>query len=357
MPGPLAKYEQELISGALMPDPAQRHVAQALQKLFEALTTKPKKRWWSRSSAPSIRGIYLVGEVGRGKTHLMDLLAESLKAHDVPTLRSHFHGFMIDVQQSLKGLAGHADPLIQVADDITQSYRVLCFDECHVEDIGDAMILGELFNRLFERGVVLVTTSNQAPDDLYADGLQRARFLPAIEAIKTHCQVIRLEAQEDYRLRTLTQAPTYFYPITQAHIETLSDRFEALSGQQATADQLTVNGRVIPTLGQAGSVIWFDFATLCQTERSVRDYRAIFDQFSTVLLSGVPQMGHEDDNATKRFIHLIDEAYDRAIKLIILAEAAPLALYQGQRLTSSFERTGSRLIEMQSVDYLAKSSA
>ncbi len=354
MPGPLAQYQAEIEQGGLIPDPAQRDVVVVMQSLFDALTTPRKKPWWPMRSSRRIRGIYVVGSVGRGKTHLMDLLAQSLNDHGVPVWRIHFHRFMAKVHEDLKTLVGKKNPLSLIADRIASDHRVLCFDECHVEDIGDAMILGELLQRLFERGVVLVTTSNQTPDELYTDGLQRVRFLPAIEAIKTHCQLIRLEAKEDYRLRTLRQAPTYFYPLDNDHLEKMAERFRALSGHDSTHTSLTIQGRSIEAIGAVGHVAWFDFHSLCQTERSARDYSDIFDEFQTVLISGVPIFGLDDDNATKRFIHLVDEAYDRRIKLVLSAADLPQRLYGGKRLTTAFERTASRLIEMQSSDYLAQ---
>lgn len=354
MPGPLARYQAELEQGGLIQDPAQRDVVVVMQSLFDALITPPKKPWWPMRSSQRIRGIYLVGAVGRGKTHLMDLFAQSLDDHDVPVWRIHFHQFMAKMQEDLKTLTGKKNPLSLIADQVASDHRVLCFDECHVEDIGDAMILGELLQQLFKRGVVLVTTSNQTPDELYTDGLQRARFLPAIEAIKSHCQLIWLEAREDYRLRTLQQAPTYFYPLHHDHQEKLAERFRALSGHDPTHTDLTIQGRNIEAIGAMGHVVWFDFHELCQTERSARDYSDIFDEFQTVLISGVPIFGIDDDNAAKRFIHLVDEAYDRRIKLVLSAADLPQRLYGGKRLTTAFERTASRLIEMQSSDYLAQ---
>lgn len=356
MPGPLARYQAQINRGELVQDPAQREVVDALQSLFEQLSKPRISSWWPWRSQPAIQGIYLVGAVGRGKTHLMDLLAESLNEAGTSVWRIHFHPFMVKMQADLKSLEGQKNPLSKVAERVANTYRVLCFDECHIEDIGDAMILGELLQQLFDRGVVLVTTSNQTPDELYTDGLQRQRFIPAIESIKAHCRVIHLDSEEDYRLRTLKQAPTYFYPLTDAHQARMEERFEALSGHMATATALSIQGRTIQTRGASGHVVWFDFHQLCQTERAARDYSEIFDQFQTVLISDVPKLGLDDDNAAKRFIHLVDEAYDRRIKLILAAADLPQSLYEGQRLASAFERTASRLIEMQSVEYLAEAS-
>jgi len=356
MPGPLAKYQAQVEAAKLVRDPAQLLVAHELDALFDQLRRHEKKSWWPTGRTKTPKGIYLVGSVGRGKTHLMDLLVESLQEHQIRVWRIHFHPFMAHIHEQLAILGGQRDPLASVAKKIAQNHRVLCFDECHVEDIGDAMILGELLHHLFAQGVVLVTTSNQTPDELYRDGLQRARFLPAIEAIKKHCRIVRLDSENDHRLRALTQAPTYLYPITPDNLIGMSQRFVALSGQEPVPQSLVVQGRVMQAMGIANSVAWFDFGQLCQTNRAVGDYSELFDAYKTVLISGVPTMGSDDDNAAKRFVHLVDTAYDRQIKLVLLAADVPQSLYAGQRLKSPFERTTSRLIEMQSKDYLEKSS-
>lgn len=282
----------------------------------------------------------------------MDLFVEALEAEHIPAIRRHFHAFMADISDQLRALKGQANPLERIATQIAASHRVLCFDEFHVEDIGDAMLLGELLRALFAKDVMLVATSNTPPDELYADGLQRARFLPAIEQIKVHTQLIELNGQADHRLRALTKAPTYFFPLDETTNVRMQERFATLSGTTASTGVLTVQGRDMKAKGLSQSVVWFDFDEICRTTRSSLDYIELVNRFETLMISGVPIMMVDDNDAAKRFIHLVDEAYDQRRKLIVSAAARPEALYQGTRLSQSFERTASRLIEMQSEEYL-----
>lgn len=352
MASPRDRYQHQLDLGELLPDAKQAAVIDRLQSRYDLLL-QPKPPWWRPwAKTAAIRGIYLVGSVGRGKTALMDLFVESLQAAKVGVERVHFHRFMASIQDQLKALDGTANPLDKLADRIAEHSRVLCFDEFHVEDIGDAMILGGLLEKLFERQVVTVMTSNTHPDNLYADGLQRARFLPAIDQIKTHCEVVWLDADQDYRMRTLTQAPTYFSPINAQTDASMGERFVALSGAQADPGTVEIMGRRLPVIGQTKAVVWLSFEVLFQSPRSSRDYIALIERFPTILVSHVPQLDGDDNDAAKRLIHFIDEAYDRSAKLIIQADTPPDDLYQGKRLSAAFKRTASRLIEMQSVDYL-----
>jgi cell division protein ZapE len=352
--GPLARYRRLIESGAIRPDAAQLEAVEKLEQRFLDLSARPPG-WLGklRRRPADVRGLYLHGQVGRGKTMLMDLLAESLEAAASPVWRIHFHRFLDQVHARMHQLGHQRDPLKRIATEIAGRARVLCFDEFHVGDIGDAMILGELLKRLFENGVVLVTTSNTAPDQLYADGLQRARFLPAIEAIKTHCEVHELAAEEDFRLRELIRHPVYYYPDDAAALADLAAEFQALAaGERISSAALEIRGHQLQPLKRAGSVAWFDFATLCQGPRASGDYIELAQRFGTLILSEVPVLSNQDNDAARRFIHLVDECYDRAVKLIIAAAAPPEALYTGQRLAAPFQRTVSRLIEMQSRDYL-----
>ena len=353
--GPKDLYEALVTEGRLVADPDQRTLLGHFQKLFERLRNNPpgvidKLRKRHRP----VTGLYLHGSVGRGKTMLMDLLAESLESTGIPVRRIHFHRFMDSVHDQLGREKDRQDPLESVAADIARRARVLCFDEFHVADIGDAMILAGLLKGLFARGVTLVATSNTAPTDLYAGGLQRERFLPAIAAIERHCQVETLEGAEDYRLRELIRHPVYHHPADDHANEELAEEFHALAaGEQVSQASLKIRGHTIQPIKRAGSVIWFDFATLCEGPRAATDYIDLARRFGTLIVSDIPQMTEDDNNAARRFIHLVDECYDRAVKLIIAADVAIEELYSGQRLAAPFERTVSRLIEMQSHDYLA----
>lgn len=353
--GPLVRWQALVDQSRLTADAQQRLILQAFQNLFERLVEARPGLFarLRRSKAPQ-QGIYLHGQVGRGKTMIMDLFADSLNSAGVAVERLHFHRFMDRTHQQLKALQGRRDPLQQIAADMAGRHRVLCFDEFHVTDIGDAMILGELLKALIARGLTLVATSNTAPDGLYADGLQRARFVPAIEAIKQHCQVINLDSAEDYRLRELIRHPTWLCPQTAASLAELDEEFRALAaGESISEAPLIVRGRQLQPRRRAGSVAWFDFDTLCRGPRSSADYIELSRRFSTLIIQDVPALSDDDGNAVRRFIHLVDECYDRAVKLIIAAALPIVGVYQGERLAQPFERTVSRLIEMQSHDYLA----
>jgi cell division protein ZapE len=355
-PGPLARYQSQADQGLLIPDFRQFALAGLLDRRYQALLEKPR-RWWTpwRASPDPVRGVYLHGKVGRGKTMLMDLLAISLEQAGQPVWRIHFHRFMAHVHDRLATLDGQKNPLTQVAQEIADRARILCFDEFHVSDIGDAMILGELLHQLAELEVVLIATSNTEPDALYADGLQRARFLPAIELIKSRCDVVEMDSGEDYRLRELSRHPVYYWPESAETLRDLEKEFLALAAGEGIGEcQLTIRGRPIRAQRRAGSLAWFDFATLCEGPRAAADYIELACRFGTLIVSGVPVLDDSSNDAARRFIHLIDECYDRAVKVIISAEAAPEALYVGTRLQAPFERTMSRLIEMQSHDYLAR---
>lgn len=352
--GPVRAYQALVSEGRLRPDPAQQQLINLLENRFQRLVKQHSgllKRL--RTKRKPVEGLYLHGEVGRGKTMLMDLFAACLDDAGIPVWRIHFHRFMDHVHAELASLQYKRDPLTIVAGRIADRGRVLCFDEFHVADIGDAMILGELLRHLFDR-VTLVATSNTEPDELYADGLQRARFIPAIEAIKRHCEVISLDATEDYRLRELVKHPVYYAPQSDATLEALDQEFRALTtGERISEQAIKIRGHSIHPCKRAGAVVWFDFATLCKGPRASADYIELARRFGTIVISDIPQLDDSDNDATRRFIHLVDECYDRSVKLIISAEFEPGQLYCGRRLARLFERTCSRLIEMQSRDYLA----
>ncbi|MBD2859719.1 AFG1 family ATPase [Spongiibacter sp. KMU-158] len=363
MPTPLQRYQRDLEKPDFSHDSAQQHAVECLQRLFDELCAAPTLApsgfkakvggLFGRKPEPVlIRGLYFWGGVGRGKTYLMDTFFDTLPFEN--KMRAHFHRFMQRVHKDLKALAGEKNPLILVADRIAEEARVICFDEFFVTDITDAMILAGLFQRLFERGVVLVATSNIVPDGLYKDGLQRARFLPAIALLKKHTEVVNVDGGVDYRLRTLEQAELYHSPLDPAAEVSLMDSFRRLAPEEPQHDlRLDIEGRGIMARYVADDVAWFDFAELCDGPRSQYDYIELARIFHAVVLSNVPQLGAGRDDQARRFINLIDEFYDRNVKLVISAEVELESLYSGGRLEFEFERTCSRLLEMQSESYLA----
>lgn len=352
---PRERYAADLKRDGFVADAAQAHAVDALQTVYESLLATPPHHWLGRLRLPwpRVQGLYLWGDVGRGKTYLMDTFYEALPFSR--KRRAHFHRFMLEVHARRNRHSGERDPLLPVAEELAQDARVLCFDELHVSDIADAMILGRLFEALFEHGVTLVATSNVAPDQLYQDGLQRERFLPAIERLKQHCTVLNVDGGTDYRLRTLHGAALYLHPCNAEAMDALGKRFAALTphGRRQPAT-LTVNDREIPARGIGEGVAWFDFHELCDGPRSAADYVELARICHTVILSYVPLLTSEDDNAARRFINLVDEFYDQRVKLLIGAEAPIETLYLGTRLKFEFQRTVSRLTEMQSQEYLAK---
>ena len=370
---PLERYRDEIARGVLRPDPAQAALAEELERIHRSLAAARDGgllsrlgRRFGRGRREPVRGLYAWGGVGRGKTRLVDLFASATRSD--PTLRLHFHRFMQHVHGELKTLPEREDPLRIVAGRLAERARVLCLDEFHVSDITDAMILARLLAVLFERGVTLMATSNTEPSRLYADGLQRDRFLPAIGLIERHTTVVRLDGGTDYRLRALERARTYYTPLGAEAERGLAECFRALApGADAASDHagaasgspggggtLTILGRVVPAIRHAAGVAWFDFADLCGGPRSTSDYIEIARTFHTVLLSGVPVLDDDRRDPLRRFIHLVDELYDRNVNLLLSAAAAPEGLYRGRRLIEPFQRTRSRLVEMQSTAWLGR---
>jgi cell division protein ZapE len=351
-------YEEYLQKHGHVRDPDQLHVvgllAELQQRLVESRPTGSRvlrALRLGRGAPDPVRGLYMWGGVGRGKTFLMDLFFETLDIGQ--KRRSHFHRLMQDVHKRLKELGDVEDPLDVVARDISGEARVLCFDEFFVSDIGDAMILGRLLDGLFRRGVTLVATSNSHPDQLYKDGLQRQRFLPAIDALNEHTRIVHMGGDTDYRLRLLREAGTYLTPEN----EIAQQKLRAFFGESASSEvredhALDVNGRDIHVQRCAKGIAWFDFFDLCDGPRSQADYIEIARWYPTVILSGVPLLGRTREDQARRFIALVDEFYDRRVKLIIAADHPADGLYSGERLQFEFERTVSRLLEMQSAEYL-----
>ncbi|HEY2809753.1 MAG TPA: cell division protein ZapE [Steroidobacteraceae bacterium] len=355
-------YRRQLHERGFDADPAQLQALASLDALRTRLIAAAPpgnllSRWLGHrlKSQPRepLPGLYLWGGVGRGKTWLMDLFFDSLPFAE--RRRLHFHRFMHDVHARLGQLKQQESPLEKVAAGIARDTRILCLDELYVADIADAMILGGLFAALFARGVTLVATSNVSPAQLYKDGLQRQRFLPAIRLLEEHMQVLELAGGTDYRLRQLAQAGIYLDSAaadTRARLEAL---FGELAGKSAqNGGSIQIEGRPIGVVRAGHGAVWFDFAALCDGPRSQDDYIEIAREFQTVVVSGVPVLDGLREDAARRFVALVDEFYDRNIKLIVAAAAAPPALYRGARLTQIFARTASRLVEMQSNAYLAR---
>ena len=358
---PLQRYQHDLQREDFQHDESQQGAVEKLQALHDQLIAAPGEntgllqRLFRNRRAATVSGLYLWGGVGRGKTYLMDSFYESLPFQD--KLRVHFHRFMRRVHRDLTRFKGEKNPLKKVAQGIATEARVLCFDEFFVSDIGDAMILGTLMEELFARGVTLVATSNIAPDGLYHNGLQRQRFLPAIELINKHCEVVNVDGGVDYRLRTLTRADLYHYPLDAAAEPALAEVFENLvpSPEEIRKNvMLEVEGRDIAARFVGEDVVWFDFATLCGGPRSQNDYIELAREFHAVLVGEVPRLHREVDDAARRFVNMVDEFYDRNVKLALSAEVPLDELYGGGKLDFEFARTRSRLLEMQSHEYLAR---
>ena len=357
---PLQRYLQDLEKESFIEDAAQKMAVDKLQNLYERLIIDQKERelkasgWlrkFNKKKPLPIKGLYFWGGVGRGKTYLMDNFYESLPFDQ--KMRIHFHRFMQRVHKELTALENQSDPLIIVAEKLSKEARIICFDEFFVSDIGDAMILATLMEELFKHGVSFVCTSNIIPDGLYKNGLQRVRFLPAIELVKQHTEVVNVDGGNDYRLRTLEQAELFHSPLDESATLNLEKYFKQLAVEAGSHGlELDINGRVMTAHRHADDIVWFDFKELCDGPRSQNDYIELAREFHAVIISGVPQMNVDSDDQARRFINLIDEFYDRSVKVIISAAAPIHELYLGGKLSFEFDRTESRLLEMQSHEYL-----
>ncbi|WP_168403203.1 cell division protein ZapE [Erwinia amylovora] len=364
---PLALYQQALDNGEYQPDAVQHAAVARLDAIYQALSHagppsapagtglfgklhKLLEKSKTDVQAPS-RGLYMWGGVGRGKTWLMDMFFRAIPGERKQRL--HFHRFMLRVHQQLAELQGHSDPLQIVADRFKAETDLLCFDEFFVSDITDAMLLGTLMEALFSRGITLVATSNIPPDDLYRNGLQRARFIPAIEMIKQHCEVMNVDAGIDYRLRTLTAAHLWMTPPGAETSQEMERMFIALAGKPPRQHEaLEINHRQLPTLGVAEGVVAMSFLALCGEGRSQHDYIELSRRFHSVLLYDVPVMLYKTEDQARRFLALVDEFYERHVKLVVSAETSLFEIYQGTRLKFEYQRCISRLQEMQSEEYL-----
>jgi cell division protein ZapE len=362
---PLLRYQQDLERDDFSYDESQEEAVKHLQRLYDDLVAaqakKPKKqglfnKLFAKPEVKTpVKGLYFWGGVGRGKTYLMDTFFDSLPFEQKN--RTHFHRFMQRVHADLRLLEGQKDPLDAIAKKYADESVIICFDEFFVSDITDAMILGGLFERLFAQGVSLVATSNIVPDGLYLNGLQRARFLPAIALLKEHTEIVNVDGGVDYRLRVLEQAELYHCPLDDTADISLNQSFENLApdlDEVVECERIEVNGREILSKRCCEDVVWFEFDEICLGARSQNDYIEIAKMYHAVLISNVPQMGRETDDAARRFINLVDEFYDSGVKLILSAAVPIFDIYTEGKLEFEIERTKSRLLEMQSHDYLAK---
>ena len=361
MAGPLQLYLDGVSLGKYQRDESQEVALRLLQKLFDEIDASADKnipsllsRLIGKKSNPAlVRGLYFWGGVGRGKTFLMDLFYEELPIKK--KRRLHFHRFMREVHRKLRDFQGESNPLKKVAASFAGQASIICFDEFFVSDITDAMLLAGLLDEMFRLGVTLVATSNVEPDHLYENGLQRRKFLPAIELLNAHTLVHNLDGGLDYRLRALESAEIYHCPLDEAAEIGLRAAFRSISPDEGKAAVvLPIEGRDIATRRCGDGVVWFEFAALCDGPRSQNDYIELARLFQTVLVGNVPKFDEKKEDQARRFISLVDEFYDRSVKLIISAESPIMDLYRGQRLEFEFQRTESRLQEMQSKEYLAR---
>ncbi|PIE83161.1 MAG: cell division protein ZapE [Candidatus Contendobacter odensis] len=367
---PYERYRRDLQREGFQHDPAQEQAVRHLQKIYDQLTAQPKQavptkkpglfaRFAGRDKSavsdkqPAVRGLYMWGGVGRGKTYLVDTFIDALPIERKQ--RIHFHSFMRAVHAELKELKNQEDPLQIVGQRFAEKAQVICLDEFFVSDITDAMLLYGLLKELFANDVVLITTSNIPPDELYKNGLQRARFLPAIDLLKQHVDILNVDGGIDYRLRYLEKAETYHYPLDDKAEQILEDAFNHIAPEPGhRGGSLEVEGRFIPTRREADGIVWFNYRAICDGPRGTADYIEIARCFHTVLISNIPVMDWQMDNQARRFINLVDEFYDRGVNIMISAATVPAELYTGEKLKFEFQRTISRLQEMQSHEYLKR---
>lgn len=347
-------YEKALAERGYTADAAQRRAIERLQAYYEdwvgykAVRSNRLKKWLNRPESP--RGVYLWGGVGRGKSFIMDAFYATVPVQR--KTRLHFHEFMRGVHRELDTVKGMADPLDEVARRVARKYRLICFDEFHVSDIADAMILYRLLLGLFEHGTSFVMTSNYEPRTLYPDGLHRDRILPAIDLIEERMDVLNVDAGVDYRQRSLEQVTLYHVPVDAQSEAALNEAFDRIAETPDQSPIMRIENREVQARRLAGGVVWFDFATLCGGPRSQNDYLELASRFHTVLLSGVPCMGPGQASEARRFTWLVDVLYDHNVTLIMSAEGPPEILYVGGVLANEFQRTVSRLVEMQSREYV-----
>ncbi len=346
MTSPKQKYVAEIDAGIIWRDELQAEVVDEFDRLYHELIQPRTKRWFFQSPLPAPQGIYIYGSVGRGKTHLMDLFYDSLP-EPVGKQRQHYHEFMLWLHHELRHQGDIQDPLDYICKKLATRTQILCLDEFLVNDIANAMLLAGMLKAFSRYGIALVTTSNVMPDNLYLDGLQRAKFLPAIGWIKQHMQVMHLDGEHDYRLQDEQQHEHWYYPINDSSAFHLQDQFQQLTDQaQADTTAWQINDRQLEVVQYHNQTLWCEFDTLCAEARHAADYIAIAARIKTLIIANIPNMSAVDDSAARRFITLIDVMYEHEIKIIAQAACHYQMIYQGEKLSFEFERAASRLAEL-----------
>jgi len=348
----ISNYDAAIAKGEIIDDPVQREILQPMQRLAVELANTTQQSWFSWLQKKTIKGLYIYGPVGVGKTYLVDLFYDSIP--EKKKARFHFHHFMQQIDGQLRKLQGHKDPLKEIAKQVAKTTRVLCFDEFLVHDVAYAMILGELLQQFLAQGVILVISSNTRPDDLYLNGVQRVRFLPAIAMIKTHCEVLHLNEKNDYRLGRTALIEAYLYPLNEKTQKAMEQQFQQMAPEFSENGVVRIQNREIPYLRRGPRVIWFAFEVICNLPRSQLDYLELSEQFDTIFISGIPELTENHTAQAIMFIHFIDVMYDRGINIIISSAVPAEKLYLKGEMQETFKRTLSRLLEMQSVDYLGR---
>lgn len=345
----LTHYEAAIQRGEITDDPLQKEVLVSMQRLVDELR-KPKPYCFQPKKL--IKGLYIYGPVGVGKTYLVDLFYQH--AGERKKARFHFHHFMQQIDIQLRKLQGQKDPLRHIAKNLAKTTRLLCFDEFLVHDVAYAMILAELLQALMQHGVILVISSNTHPDDLYLNGVHRDRFLPAIALIKKNCDLLHLNEKRDYRMGRTPLLEAYLFPLNVHSEQAMKHQFDLLVHNAEENGVIRVQNRDIPYLKCGSKSIWFAFDVLCNLPRSQLDYLEIAERFDTIFVSGIPALTEKHTAQTIMFIHFIDVMYDRGIKIVISAAVPVEELYVKGEMKDTFKRTLSRLVEMQSVDYLSR---
>jgi cell division protein ZapE len=346
----IEKYESAVLSNDIVDDESQRKIITSLQKITDDLETSTP--WYKSSSSMHISGLYMVGRVGVGKTYLMDLFYNNLP--EKKKARFHFHHFMQQVDKKLRELQGHADPLFELAKQLSKDIRVLCLDEFLVSDVAYAMILAQLLTAIFKHNIVLVITTNTLVDDLYQDGVGRERFLPAIDLLKENCRVACLTGNHDYRIGRGQDIKSYLFPLNNSTTNDLNAQFQQIVTDEIEQGEICVLNRPIAFVKSGEGAIWFEFDILCDVPRCQLDYLEIVMEYNTIFITNIPVLTAHDTIKVLLFMHFVDVAYDRGVRLFLSAEVSAESLYTSGELLQPFSRTVSRLEEMQSMDYLKR---